>query len=196
MNLFLVRHGQTEWNHEKRMQGRLDSPLAKEGKAWGQKAATLLSTIDQPARLFSSPLGRAYETAELIAQKLRCPIEITDLLLEMNHGQFDGLTRKEADSLLPGFIEKRTCDRWNIAWPQGESYAMVYERGREALNEIRSISDCASIVCVGHETINKMIAGIACGWEKDEIMAAKQFNNHIYALYDIEYNSTFRRIEG
>ena len=197
MELLLVRHGATEWNLEKRMQGSLDSPLLKEGIEWAMKAADFLSMSDiSTTYMLSSPLKRAFVTAEYIARKTECRVETMDYLSEMNHGLFDGLTLEEAEALIPGFSEKRAKDRWNIPWPKGESYADVYKRALIVYEHIANLSGFERIICVAHETINKVLAGAVCGWTKETIMSCKQPNNHIFYIEKIDHKPSFKRIEG
>src|SRR5215211_5570373 len=95
--VFLVRHGETAWNVQRRRQGRLDSPLTNLGEAQAKAAGSALETqaVDL---LATSPTGRAVATAEIIAMQLHLPIAEFDELQEVDHGDWSGLTDMEIDS--------------------------------------------------------------------------------------------------
>src|SRR5262245_713293 len=99
--LVLVRHGQTDWNREERFQGQLDIPLNDAGRAQAETLKQHLGGICFDAA-YSSPLRRAYETAEIIAGDLRV---FTDArLTEIHHGSWQGKTRQDI------------ADRWPEDW--------------------------------------------------------------------------------
>lgn len=88
--IYIVRHGQTEMNHSKRLQGRSDTPLNETGKAQAEETAVWLKehgiVFDH---VFSSPLKRAVDTASLIAEEVNV-IQIDERLLEMDYGPYEG----------------------------------------------------------------------------------------------------------
>ena len=99
--LFLVRHGETEWNRERRIQGRTDIPLNETGRAQARATGALLARRRWDAVL-SSPLSRARETASLIAAELGLPgPELIDGVIERNYGDAEGLNFHEVDERFP-----------------------------------------------------------------------------------------------
>jgi probable phosphoglycerate mutase len=97
-DLVLVRHGETEWNRLGRVQGRTDIPLNDTGREQARATARRLQgqTFDAVA---ASPLSRAAETAQLIADGLRLgPVELVDELVERNYGEAEGMTGKDIDA--------------------------------------------------------------------------------------------------
>lgn len=99
--LYLVRHGETDWNRERRIQGRTDIPLNDTGRAQARSTAGLLATQAWDAVL-TSPLLRARETAEIIGARLGIAPESLDLLIERNYGEAEGCTDAELDERFPG----------------------------------------------------------------------------------------------
>jgi len=100
--IYLVRHGETDWNRERRIQGSTDIPLNNTGR--GQAAATgaLLSRREWDG-VYASPLSRAFETAEIIATRLGLPSpHIVPEIAERNYGDAEGLTGDEIDALFAG----------------------------------------------------------------------------------------------
>src|SRR5580704_4756603 len=107
--IYLIRHGQTEFNAEDRVQGRVDSPLTALGvaqaRAIGERLRSLKAEAGEGAwRVEVSPLGRARRSAEIIAKAAGLPPpRIDPRLVEVDYGQLEGLTRSEIDARWPQF---------------------------------------------------------------------------------------------
>jgi len=101
--IFLVRHGETDWNREGRFQGRRDIPLNDLGRGQARSAAGALlrASVD---RVVSSPLSRAAGTAEAAASLLGLGIETHPGLIEIDHGLWEGHTAGEVEGLWPGML--------------------------------------------------------------------------------------------
>lgn len=100
-SLYLIRHGETDWNKARRIQGRSDIPLNETGRLQALRAAAQLSGHPW-GHIVSSPLSRARETAQIIARELQLPEPILiPELIERNYGEAEGLTRTELDSRFP-----------------------------------------------------------------------------------------------
>lgn len=146
-NLYLCRHGQTDWNAEGRLQGQEDIPLNALGRTQAKRnGRQLLSLLGDGAREFrflSSPLSRAAETMRIIRTELGLDADdfATDgRLVELHFGDWQGSTIKEVRARDPEGIAARKADKWNFVppGPDAESYAMLAERVRpvfEALDE-------------------------------------------------------------
>ncbi|MCP3056217.1 histidine phosphatase family protein [Aurantimonas marianensis] len=145
--LYLCRHGQTDWNAEGRLQGQEDIALNALGRAQAQRNGRYLrNVLGQDARKFrflSSPLSRAAETMRIIRTELGLDAGdfATDArLVELHFGDWQGSTIKEVRTRDPQGIAARKADKWNFVppGPDAESYAMLAERVRpvfESLNE-------------------------------------------------------------
>src|SRR5207253_1033662 len=107
--ILLVRHGETEWNRQRRVQGRLDSPLTQQGITQAGAIGRLLRTLPDAAsaRIVTSPLGRARRTAELIGEHfpVRLELAIDDRLREISVGAWDGLTYRDIAMRNPGIFD-------------------------------------------------------------------------------------------
>ena len=100
-DLYLVRHGETDWNRQRRIQGRTDIPLNDTGREQARLAASVLSSLPV-ARVYSSPLVRARETAEIISALLGTePSSALADLTERDYGAAEGLTSAEVDARFP-----------------------------------------------------------------------------------------------
>ena len=138
---YFVRHGETDWNAERRLQGQLDIPLNDVGRLQSvQNGGTLRGLIaagrKAPAHFafISSPLSRARETMEILRDVLGLPREgysVDPRLAELSFGRWEGLTHPEVRALDGLVLVLRDRDKWNFAAPQGESYAQLLIRVRE-----------------------------------------------------------------
>lgn len=118
--LVIVRHGETEWNVQGRMQGHLDSPLTATGLAQAQALAQSLQNERFDA-FYSSDLWRAAYTAQLIAKPHQASVQQLECLRERNLGIFQGLTRKEIHTQLAEDISGFRIDDPNYQVPKGEN---------------------------------------------------------------------------
>lgn len=99
--LYLVRHGETEWNAARRIQGRTDIPLNDTGRAQARQAAELLARRRWQG-VYTSPLGRAHETARIIADRLGLEgVTDIDALVERDYGEAEGMGFDEIEALYP-----------------------------------------------------------------------------------------------
>jgi broad specificity phosphatase PhoE len=138
---YFVRHGETDWNAERRLQGQLDIPLNDTGRRQSaQCGATLRGLIaarrKAPAdfAFISSPLSRACETMEILRGVLGLPRKgyaIDPRLAELSFGRWEGLTYREVRALDGPALARRERDKWNFVTPLGESYAQLLIRVRE-----------------------------------------------------------------
>ncbi len=153
--VYLARHGQTEWNVAGRRQGRLDSPLTPLGLRQAHRNADLLSSHQIDA-IFTSPLGRARHTAEIVGETLGLPAQVLDELAEVAHGAWSGLTSAEIDAGWPGQRAAREQDKYAFRFPDGESYADADVRAGRALAEVAR-SGVRRPLLVSHEMIGRML---------------------------------------
>jgi uncharacterized phosphatase len=97
---YLVRHGETSWNAEGKIQGRSDIPLGDIGREQAKKLGEKLTSVHFDA-IYTSPLQRAVETAEIIGNILSLPVQIQKELRERNSGNLEGKTKEEMRALYP-----------------------------------------------------------------------------------------------
>lgn len=160
-DIFLLRHGETVWNRERRVQGRLDSPLTESGleqaRRYGERLRLLLDPADG-YRLISSPLGRSLQTAMIIAETLgRCRDDITtdEQLSEMAWGRWDGLTAAEIEAKDPELWQARIDDRWTRPPPGGgETQQDILDR---ATTWLATITPSARLVVVAHGALGRAV---------------------------------------
>jgi len=134
--LYLVRHGETLWNLEKRFQGQNDSPLTENGREQARILGKSLQGISFDA-LITSDLGRAAETAGLINSLLNVPVFLTEpLLRERNFGIFHGLKREEAEKKYPREAAMIWSGNADAVVPGGESRNQLRQRVLRFLDDL------------------------------------------------------------
>jgi broad specificity phosphatase PhoE len=156
--IILVRHGQTDWNKKDLYQGLADIPLNKEGR----KQAFLLAkkfTSWNPDLILTSPLKRARETAEIVAQG-RIPIVMNKNLVERNFGQLEGLNLRKAKELFPKIkFLKEYNTRFLFSLPGGENLQDFQRRAQRVVRELGRFQD-KKILIVSHAIFLEMLYSI------------------------------------
>lgn len=157
MTLALVRHGRTEWNRQRRMQGRADIPLDDHGRAQADAAGRLLASAVWD-RVVTSPMERAMETARIIRSHLRgAEWMIDEDLVERDYGQAEGMAVADAS------------ERWpDQDYPGAESIAHVALRGAAALSELLDAGRDA--VVVAHGTLLRVSVDALTGQQCPRIL--------------------------
>jgi broad specificity phosphatase PhoE len=127
VDLYLVRHGETEWSRARRHTGRTDLPLSPVGEAEARALGTHLRGLEVD-RVLSSPLTRAVSTAKLAG--FGDQVEVDDALLEFDYGEYEGLTTPEIRAARPDW------DLFRDGCPGGETVEAVADRTRPLLDEL------------------------------------------------------------
>ncbi|HSN20411.1 MAG TPA: histidine phosphatase family protein [Usitatibacter sp.] len=146
----VVRHGETRWNLEQRIQGQGDSPLTGSGRAQAEAIARRLAAERPFDRLVSSDLGRALDTARAIAAATGQQIRLEPRLRERHFGAGEGLTYDEVGSRYPGAFRSDGDIDPDYAIPGGESRRQFHERVALAFEELAAANPGARLVVVTH----------------------------------------------
>jgi broad specificity phosphatase PhoE len=156
MELILVRHGETLFNKERKVQGIADIELNDTGLRQAHQLA--LSLKDHEIhQIYSSPLRRAYQTAEAINQFHDVPINRRSGLMEMDVGDFEGLSFQELRANEKDFLQRWIADPAMTKMPNGESIIELQERAWNVIEDI--IIQAENALVVSH---NFTIAAILC----------------------------------
>jgi broad specificity phosphatase PhoE len=136
--IYYIRHGETDWNAEGRLQGTLDIPLNELGRRQAVSAGSILAGLlvrdghDAASIPFvASPLGRARLTMELVRGALKLPLDDYSIdlsLREIGYGQWEGSTLADAQRTDPELFAARVAAKWTVAAPGGERYVDVEQR--------------------------------------------------------------------
>lgn len=136
MKVYLIRHGETDWNKEGKLQGRVDIPLNAEGRHVAELTREALQEVPFDVA-FTSPLKRAYETAEIILRGRGVPIIKDDRIIEVGFGTYEGKKRKDWDENIKNFFLKSEA---YVPLGEGETFEDVLEREGAFLKELFSDS--------------------------------------------------------
>ena len=160
IKIYLIRHGQSEWNVLNKIQGQVNTELTELGRNQGQAIGDRLmnSNIDV---VYSSDLNRALDTAKIIAKKINKPLVISESLREINFGVWEGLTGRE---LRIDYKEEQ--ETWRnrpeeVALPGAESLEVLSERVMKWMNSILKENCGKDIAIVSHSaTLKIMLLGL------------------------------------
>ena len=212
MKLFIVRHGETEWNTEGRFQGQIDTHLNQNGEKQADLVAERLKDIKFKC-IFTSHLQRAFYTASEINKK-SCSdrLIIDDRIIEINHGEWEGLLSTEIDSKWPGMLDMWHNLPHEVKMPgeKGESLNDIAERVVPFVESLfNSFEDDDNVLIVSHDAVIKVLFCYVIGtplsnfWKFQIpncsisiIEKNKGRNSRIILLSDANHiNTTFNRSE-
>lgn len=140
MKLYLIRHGQTDWNIQGKIQGSHDIPLNETGR---KQARMLAEGMDSRpvTKIFSSTLKRAVETAKMIGDRQKVDIYLVPGLIEVEFGQWEGMTWQEIQAQYPAEYERWSINPVDVAPPGGETQMEVMTRVAGAVETVMGMTD-------------------------------------------------------
>ncbi len=183
MILYLIRHGETDWNVERRCQGFSDSPLNETGLRQAEATAKHLSDIKIDA-VYSSSLERAHEMAQMIARNHDLTVERMPALRELNQGEFEGLKLSELAENHSEFLQQWFRDPAEAKIPGGESMRELQERAWAALEEIVEKHSEGNLVIVSHNLCNM---SLLCRIMKMDLADFRRIQQDVAAINIIEF---------
>jgi broad specificity phosphatase PhoE len=158
--ILLARHGESDWNRERRWQGWTDRPLTERGRAQAAELAERLADIALDA-IYASDLQRARDTAEAVARSKGLDVRAVPDLREVDVGTWAGLTREEVEARYP-----RAYERWYAGkggWEGGETYEQMGERVTAAVRRIADEQSGRRVLVVAHGGAIRAIHAAALG---------------------------------
>ncbi|MEO1090398.1 MAG: histidine phosphatase family protein [Pseudomonadota bacterium] len=189
VEIVYVRHGETLWNRQRRMQGHKDSPLTVTGLRQAAFVGRLVKTRfgaelgDYGWR--ASPLGRAWQTAVIAAETAGIDptlIERDDQLKEMTWGDWDGLTAAEIEARDPQLWAARIADRWTVSPPGGgETQAAILAR---AAGWLAGLPQATRLVTVAHGALGRALRCAYLGLPPADMLTMEEPHDAIFWLKD------------
>lgn len=180
--IWLCRHGETEWNLERRKQGHKDSPLTEHGQIQAKILAYFFRNM--PGKLFTSSLGRAVSTAQSIYEKNpQLGLQPDNRIKELSFGDLEGMTALEISQIYPDIIHNFRMDPFSIRFPNGESYGDLLERVRKFLDDLER-SEAEEIIIVAHEDINRILLTLLLDLPLGDAIRIAHPNVIIYKVKD------------
>ena len=163
--ILLARHGETDWNRERRFQGHADPPLNELGREQARALGEQLAEAGVAA-VYSSDLGRALETAQIAGRALDLPVQPLRGLREIDVGEWSGLTFAEIEVLFPEGVARHRAG--GDGWAQGETHAAMQERIVGAIRDIAAEHPDESVLLVIHGGTMRALLAAAEGMEFSE----------------------------
>ncbi len=156
--LYIMRHGQTDWNVIHKLQGKTDIPLNETGRLMAKNAAKEYSDVHFDV-CFCSPLKRASETAEILLRDRHVPIIYDDRLREMSFGVYEGVENTFAVEDLPINLLFKSPEKYTVPVIGGESFDELFMRTGEFLKQkvFPLLEDGKDVLIVGHGAMNSSI---------------------------------------
>jgi broad specificity phosphatase PhoE len=158
--ILLARHGESDWNRDRRWQGHADRTLTALGREQARTLADRLSATELDA-VYSSDLERARETASIVAKPHQLPVRELSDLREVDVGSWSGLTRAEAEERFPNAFRRWT--QGEEGWDDGETYEQLSERVVGAVRAIAERHPRDRVLLVAHGGSIRAIHAAALG---------------------------------
>ncbi|NOK62898.1 MAG: histidine phosphatase family protein [Chloroflexi bacterium AL-W] len=169
MRLLIIRHGESEWNRQGLYQGQYDAPLSELGlrqaDALGQRLA------NEPIfAMYTSPLQRAAKTAEAVARyHPDAPFHTETALLEINHGQWEGLTSAQVEERFGAGLQEWRVHPTRAQMPDGESFSNILKRVLDFRDQLYEQYPEQNILVSTHDVVVKILVADALGMNMDRI---------------------------
>lgn len=212
--VYMVRHGETDWNRAHRMQGWSDIPLNERGREQAAFAAKALALVPLDV-IYTSPLKRAEKTAEIIRGERNISLFAEKGFIEINLGKWDGHTPEEMDALYPGQYDIWRSTPGDVHIDGGETFAKVQERAWKAFLSMVNEEKGKHILLVSHmgclSTILFKIAGYPLNdlWkhpigncalcrvdiEADGVMHIEEWGRDDYIPHELKMTVPFGRVK-
>ena len=157
VRIILARHGHVDWLAPERFRGRAELPLSDLGRRQAQAVARYIAATWKPDAVYTSPLGRCRETGAEIAAPFRLELRPVDGLADIDYGEWQGLTRDEAQERWPDETELWFRTPHLAAIPGGETLAALLSRTSAALRDILWRHPDQTVVLVGHDSVNRVL---------------------------------------
>jgi len=188
-----VRHGRTEGNVRRILVGRTDIPLDALGYRQAATVAAHVGTLARPDVVVASPLLRARETAQAIADVLDLPIEIEPDIAELNFGTYEGWSFEDIRSHQPDFAARFADKEFDAHWPGGERLSEFHARVHDALKGLATRYASHTAVVVSHGGVLGSLAAQLIGTPPNDWSRYQIQNCSVTHLEISAHGSTFHR---
>lgn len=180
--IYLLRHGQTEFNLEGRYQGQSDSPLTDQGRRQARANGSLLAEHIGSAPIWTSPLPRALETAQLVAKALpKAEIHLDERLREVSFGVWEGMTRADIAAGWPNVRKQHPPRLWKLFAPEGERIESLMSRLDAVLRDAAKMK--GDLILVGHGVAGRLIRGLHSELSLSEALKLDAPQDVVYRLH-------------
>jgi phosphoserine phosphatase len=155
--IILVRHGHVDWIAPERFRGRAELALSDLGRRQAKALANYIAKTWRLDAIYTSPLGRCRDTSAAIAAPFKLEPQVAGGLCDIDYGEWQGLTREQAEERWPDEIGMWFRAPHLAAIPGGETLAALLSRTAAALGEILQAHPIGTVVLVGHDSVNRVL---------------------------------------
>jgi probable phosphoglycerate mutase len=179
--IYLVRHGQTQWNRDHRIQGRLDSPLTELGREQAKRTGQALARLGLAGLpVAMSPLGRTRATTEILAGQVALgPVTAEPRLMELALGSWEGMTFAQIQARFPALLEGTTPHTWYFRSPDGEGFDAGRVRVAGWLRE-----QTGPVLAVAHGMIGRVMRSLYLDLPRDQAQAEPLAQDVIWQFHE------------
>ena len=204
VKIILIRHGETDWNREQIFRGRIDVALNEVGLAQAGAVKQSLKDVEIN-RIYSSPLGRAFETASVLGANKGLEVEIENGFIDIDFGKWQGLSHEQVKEEHKGLYETWLAEPHEVVFPAGECLEDVCKRSMGALEKIIKKNPGETLAVVSHRVLNKVLLcailglGLSRFWYiKQDTCAINRFEHKNGSYYLTLLNDTchLKEIKG
>jgi len=171
--IYIVRHGQTDWNRDEIFRGRADRPLTELGRRQAEAAGEALRDVQIEA-IYSSPLVRALDTAAPTASIHRLETQVDGGLIDIDYGEWQGVSRADVIERYPELHRTWSEAPHLVIFPGGESLADVRSRVLPATKHLASSHPGATIALFSHRVVIKVLLGALLGLDDSHFWEIRQ----------------------
>jgi len=191
MKLYLIRHGETDWNKLEKCQGVSDIPLNTNGIRQAKDLAYSLRDEELSA-IYSSDLSRAITTAKEVAKYHPADVKIDERFREMDQGEFEGLEFRNLREKYGDILKKWRDEPETLRLPGGETLTEVQERAWNGINNLLNLYNEGSVLLVSH---NMIIITLLCKFSKKSLLSFREFTVKESSKSVISCNNDIFKIE-
>jgi broad specificity phosphatase PhoE len=195
LTLFIVRHGETDWNKEGRIQGRLNSHLTEKGRYNAKVLGERLNDIDF-AKIITSPSGRTIETTELIVKDRDVSVQTNEMIMEMDMGPWQGLLKSEIREQYPDAYECFLNSPQLYQNGDAESFIDIYKRAEAFLLQLKSSKQTGNLLIVTHGLFIKTLFLIVKGIEIKDFWTEPTVEGTSLSIVKMDPEETKLILEG
>ena len=179
--VFLIRHGEVDWNRQNAYIGSTDLPLNPMGQAQARQLADYLRTKKISA-IYSSSLIRAVQTAEIIAERLGVAVNICPELREVDYGEWEGVPESEVRERYPDFYPGWRANPLEVRTPGGETFGELRDRALPAFIEIAKAHPKDNVAIIAHKSANRVILACLLGMDVNRYRQIGQGNSCVNTI--------------
>lgn len=171
--VILIRHGETDWNRQRIFRGRADVLLSPEGIRQAELVTITLKEIGIDA-IYSSPLKRALQTAQKIADFHNLEVVVEPGFMDFDYGEWQGLSHQEVRKRYPELYSRWEKEPHTVRTPGGESLQDVRKRSVNALEKVLAEHPSRTVVIVSHRVVNKVLLCFVLGLDNSHFWRIRQ----------------------